>query len=77
MQRLSTPKATPARIVRARAEAALTQEELAQQAGCSVFSIGKYERGERALRGPALRRIAEATGKPLAFFFDTTEVAAA
>jgi HTH-type transcriptional regulator, cell division transcriptional repressor len=66
---------SPERFVQARTEAGLTQEELATKAGCSVFSIGKYERGERSPRGPRLRRLAEATGKPLAFFFETELVA--
>lgn len=76
MPRLSTPSASPVQILRARVEAGLTQDELAALAGCSVFSIGKYERGERGLRGPMLRRIAEATGKPLSFFFVADGVAA-
>lgn len=65
----STPRPLKERIARARLEAALTQQELAREAGCSVFSIGKYERGERTPRGPVLRRIAAATGKPLEWFF--------
>lgn len=77
METVSTPRADRHRIAQARIEAGLTQEELASKAACSVFSIGKYERGERALRGPRLRRIAEATGKPLAFFFTGSEVEAA
>jgi transcriptional regulator with XRE-family HTH domain len=77
METVSTPRADRRRIVQARAEAGLTQAELALKAGCSVVSIGKYERGERALRGPRLRRIAEATGKPLSFFFTTGEEAVA
>ncbi len=63
------PRPLPARIARARAEAGLTQEELAAEMGCSVFSIGKYERGERSPLGPRLRRLALVTGKPVAWFF--------
>lgn len=77
METVSTPRADRHRIAQARIEAGLTQEELASKADCSVFSIGKYERGERALRGPRLRQIAEATGKPLSFFFTADEVEAA
>lgn len=62
-------------LATARAQAGLTQEELAAAVGCSVFSIGKYERGERSPRGPVLRRIADVTGKPIAYFF-TAEAAA-
>jgi transcriptional regulator with XRE-family HTH domain len=63
------PKARTDRIVLARVQAGLTQEELATKAGCSVFSIGKIERGSRSPSGPLLRRIARATGKPISWFF--------
>ena len=69
MTTMSSPKPSPTRLVRARAEKGLTQEELAVAAGCSVFSIGKYERGERSPRGPMLRRIAEATDREVGWFF--------
>lgn len=71
-----TAKPSPSRLAQARAEAGLTQEELAQKAKVSVFSIGKYERGERSPRGPRLRRIAQATKKPIEWFFDAQEQAA-
>lgn len=76
MKRPSTPSADPARIVRARVEAGFTQDELAERAECSAAAVGKYERGERRLRGPILRRISDATGKPLSYFFLAEEVAA-
>jgi len=58
------------RLVQARAEAGLTQEELAHATKISIASIGKYERGERSPRGPRLRRIAAVTGKPIPWFFE-------
>ncbi len=70
MPRLSTPRPSPTRLAEARIRAGLTQEELAGRAGSSVFSIGKYERGERVPRGPVLRRIAAATGVPVSWFFE-------
>jgi transcriptional regulator with XRE-family HTH domain len=73
----STPKPRRERLVRARVEAGLTQEELARQVGASVFSIGKYERGERSPRGPVLRRIAEVTGRTTAWFFENEDGLAA
>lgn len=60
------------RLIRARAEAGLTQEELAVRTEISLASIGKYERGERSPRGPRLRRIAAATGKRIEWFFPTS-----
>jgi transcriptional regulator with XRE-family HTH domain len=65
------------RLRRARVEAGLTQEELAIRVGASVFSIGKYERGERSPRGPMLRRIAKVTGKTTAWFFENEDGLAA
>lgn len=70
------PKPSPTRLALARAEAGLTQEELASRCECSVFSIGKYERGERAPLGPMLRKIAAATNRETAWFFAADEVAA-
>lgn len=66
----TAPKPSRRRLVRARAEAGLTQEELAHRIDRSVFSIGKYERGERSPSGPTLRLIAEATDKPIVWFFE-------
>lgn len=64
------PKPRKERLARARIEAGLTQEELAGRIGASVFSVGKYERGDRVPRGPRLRRIAKVTGRPVAWFFE-------
>lgn len=73
----ATPKPRQDRLRRARIEAGLTQEELAIRIGASVFSIGKYERGERSPRGPMLRRIADVTGKTTAWFFGNEDGLAA
>lgn len=77
MTAVSTPRPLAARFIQARIEAGLTQEELAARVGCSVFSIGKYERGERTPRGPMLRRIALETAKTVPWFFSEDGVAAA
>lgn len=76
METMSTPRPRRDRLIAARVEKGLTQEELAQLVGCSVFSIGKYERGERHPRGPMLRRIAETTGKDIGWFFEPEREAA-
>lgn len=73
----SVPKPDRERLTQARVEAGLTQQELASAVGCSVMSIGKYERGERSPRGPMLRRIAAATGREIAWFFSSDLVAQA
>jgi DNA-binding transcriptional regulator YiaG len=75
MKALSTRLPAPERIAQARVEAALTQEELARTIGCSVNSVGKWERGERSPKGARLRGLSLATGKPLSWFFES-EVAA-
>jgi DNA-binding transcriptional regulator YiaG len=69
MKVLSTRLPPPDRIVRARREAALTQEELARTIGVSLASVGKWERGSRSPTGRRLRDLALATGKPIAWFF--------
>jgi transcriptional regulator with XRE-family HTH domain len=48
---------------------------LAAEVGCSVFSIAKYERGERTPSIGMLRRIAAVTGYEIGWFFDEAEVA--
>ena len=65
------------RLRRARIEAGLTQEELAAKTKISLAAIGKYERGQRSPRGPNLRRIADATSKPVPWFFGEPEDVAA
>lgn len=74
MSATSTPEIAE-RIISARREAGLTQEKLAQMAGLSVASVAKWENGSRVPRIGNLRLIAEATGKPMEFFFEEDRAA--
>ena len=57
------------RIKQAREEAGFTQAELAEKIGVATAqSISRYERGETEVSAKRLRRIAEATRKPMSFF---------
>jgi transcriptional regulator with XRE-family HTH domain len=57
------------RIKQAREESGFTQAELADKIDVATAqSISRYERGETEVSAKRLRRIAEATGKPLSFF---------
>lgn len=47
----------------------ISQEELAERVGVSSQTVGRWERGVVAPQGQNLVRLAEATGKPLEFFF--------
>lgn len=53
----------------ARKEAGLTQEALAERAGIQPLSVSHFENGRQAPKTETLERIAEATGKPLPWFF--------
>jgi transcriptional regulator with XRE-family HTH domain len=75
MRALSTARLRPERFTQARIARELTQEALAAEVGCSVFSIAKYERGERTPSIGMLRRIAAVTGYEIGWFFDEAEVA--
>jgi transcriptional regulator with XRE-family HTH domain len=68
----------PTRVRRAREEAGLNQEELAARIGCSPRSIQNWEAEAdgRRPRSQHLRLLAEATGKPLTYFFFEDGVAA-
>lgn len=54
----------------ARETMGISQEELADRVGVSSQTVGRWERGVVAPQGRNLVRLAEATGKPLGFFFD-------
>jgi len=57
------------RIKEARESADLTQQELADRIGIKQGqTISNYERGVTEVSSKRLRRIAEATGKPISFF---------
>ena len=64
------------RVRRARREAALTQNELAEVIGYSGRAVQTWEQGERTPRAHALREISKATNKPLSWFFMEEGVAA-
>src|SRR5678815_4606013 len=56
------------RIAQARDDAGLNQRQLAEQIGVAdAQSISRYERGITEVSTKRLRRIAEVTGKPMAF----------
>lgn len=63
------------RIREARAAAGLTQKALADAVGWADHqSVSNAERGISDVPAPRLRQIAEATGKPIAFFLDNDGV---
>ena len=63
------------KIRQARKEAGLTRERMAPMIGVTLRTLVRYETGEtQRISVNALVQIAEATGKPLSFFFE--EVAA-
>jgi transcriptional regulator with XRE-family HTH domain len=65
------------RVKQARIEADLTQEDLASRLGVSVSAVQSWEQGQRKQPRPgALTRLANVTGKPLAWFFADEEEAA-
>ena len=67
----------PDRVRRARVEAGFTQTEFAALIGCSSRSIQMWEAVDGTIRphGRHARRLSEATGKPLSWFFDEEKVA--
>lgn len=54
------PKGFPSRLVRLRADAGMTQRDLAKASGLSVPQIGRYEMGTSAPRMTALVKLAKA-----------------
>lgn len=59
---------TAARLRQAREELGLSQEELGRRYGASGAHISQLERGRRGIGLKALQRLAEALGKPVAWF---------
>lgn len=57
------------RVREARAEYGMTQEELAGDAGVDPRHISRIETGRKHGSDQLIRRIIEATGKPLSFFY--------
>lgn len=64
-------KALGRRIALARNEAGLTQPKLAEKLGVNRSQVAKYESGENSPRFEKLARLAEVTGKPIAWFFES------
>lgn len=64
-----------AKIKEARGE--MTRTELASASGLSFHTIRAYEEGTRTPPLKTLERLAEATGKPVSWFFSEDGVAAA
>ncbi|WP_041752373.1 helix-turn-helix domain-containing protein [Pseudomonas protegens] len=56
------PKGFPSRLVRLRADAGMTQRDLAKASGLSVPQIGRYEMGTSQPRMTALVKLANALG---------------
>lgn len=56
---------TGKQIKEARVKAKLTQEKLAQKAGISVFTLQKYESGDRNPKIESLQKIANDFGIPI------------
>jgi HTH-type transcriptional regulator, cell division transcriptional repressor len=73
------PWIEPSRVRRARVEAGLSQEDLARKIGCSRRAVQFWESESPSGRRPharLIRKLAEATGKPVAWFFAPEEDAA-
>lgn len=64
-QRMDTPEAIGKRVRAARLTAGLSQEDLAQRAGCVTATVGRLERGTRTVRPRQMQQIADALGVPL------------
>lgn len=64
---------TGAKIKRARREAGLSLDRLAERIGSSRRHLIRLEKGDHEPRPATLARIAEATGKPLDYFADDDE----
>ena len=58
------------RIRRARMEAGLSQEELAERVGSSQDAVSNYERGTRKISLDVLVAIAKSVNKPMNFFLE-------
>ena len=56
------------RLVRARNEAGLTQEAVAERIGVSWITIHRWERSQRMVQDTDLQRLCEIYDKPLRWF---------
>lgn len=62
----------PVRVRQARIFAGLSQRELAELIGCNVRSVLNWEstaNGARRPNGRYMRKLSEATGKPISWFY--------
>lgn len=50
---------TPTELKTLRKELRLTQSELAEKLGVTVHAVRKWEQGQRAIKGPALKILRE------------------
>lgn len=64
------PKGFPSRLVLLRAQAGMTQKDLAAASGISVPQIGRYESGSSAPRMTALVKLAKALGREVSELSD-------
>ena len=60
------------RILQAREELGITQQELAARLGCTQAALSNYELGKRRLYLANLEKIAAALGKPMSYFTEPT-----
>jgi transcriptional regulator with XRE-family HTH domain len=64
------------KILMAREEAGLSQEELASRLGYTQAALSNYELGKRRLYLANMEQIARELNKPLSYFLDESAVAA-
>lgn len=64
------------RLKEARTQSGLSQEKLAEAVGVSGHAVYLFERGKNRPALDTLERIAAATGKPLAWFFQDEDASA-
>lgn len=62
------------KLQKAREEAGLSQEELANKVGCKQASLSNYELGKRRLYLADLQRIGQILGKPIVYFLEESEM---
>lgn len=67
------PKGFPSRLVRLRADAGMTQRDLAQASGLSVPQIGRYEMGTSKPRMTALVKLAKALNRDVSELADADD----
>ncbi len=61
------------RILVAREEKKMSQEQLANAIGCSQSALSNYEKGKRQIYLSQLEKVAETLEKPLNYFLDNLD----